>query len=221
MKKIVLISAHADDEVFGMGGSLCHFRDQGFEIHWLILTKLWEPRWDSQTLQKRQEEILKISKQLKFSSTTQWDYKDNGLDQVGFNELQTMMIQYLDQIQPDTIFTPGPWDFNFEHRIAFELVEASTKPSYSPYIQSIIAYEIPSSTDWTLGQRKAPQANWYLDINQYLEEKWELCSTYSDEVYNFPHPRSEKGVQSFAHKRACESGCMAAEAFWIMRKIGL
>lgn len=219
MKKVLIVSAHADDEVFGMGGTLCKLRDTGVEIHWLILTKLWEPNWNSKQITKRSAEIKLISQSLKFTTTTQWDFPDNQLDTIPLSQLQNKMIAYLDNLKPDTIFSPSPWDFNFEHRVAFELIEMSTKPYYSHYIGKIIAYEIPSSTDWSLGHRSAPQPNWYVDINSFLNEKWLLCKTYEDEVYNFPHPRSKKGIQAFADKRACESGTKSAEAFWVVRNI--
>ena len=219
MKKVLIISAHADDEVFGMGGTLCKLRDTNSEIHWIILTELWEPRWNLKQIKKRQKEIFEISKKLKIKTTTQWDYPDNKLDTIPIDNIQKKMIEFLDDLKPDTIFTPSPWDFNFEHRIAFELIEMSTKPFYSPYIKKIIAYEIPSSTDWSLGHRSVPQPNWHVEINDLIQEKWDLCKVYQDEIYNFPHPRSEKGIQAFANKRGCESGIKNAEAFWVMRDI--
>jgi LmbE family N-acetylglucosaminyl deacetylase len=219
MKKVLVVSAHADDEVFGMGGTLCKLRDADVEIHWVILTKLWEPQWNSDQIKQRQQEIQAIVNRVKFKTKIQWDFPDNQLDTIPISDMQTKMIQLLDELQPDTIFTPSPWDFNFEHKIAFELIEISTKPFYSPYIKKIIAYEIPSSTDWSLGHRSAPQANWHVDIKDFSQEKWSLCEIYKDETYEFPHPRSQKGVQAFSQKRGCESGTESAEAFWIVRSL--
>jgi N-acetylglucosamine malate deacetylase 1 len=219
MKNVLVISAHADDEAFGMGGTLLKLRDAGVSVHWLILTKIWTPRWSQQQVKKRENEINQIVKQLNLKSLTHWEYQDNKLDTYPIDELQAKLIKALDLIKPDTIFTPSPWDFNFEHRFAFELVEMSSKPFYSPYIKTIIAYEIPSSTDWGLGHRQTPQPNWFVDIENYNDEKWQLCSLYENEVYNFPHPRSKKGVQAFANKHACESGTQASEAFWKVREI--
>ena len=77
----------------------------------------------------------------------------------------------LDRIKPNIIFTPSPWDFNFEHRIAFDLVEMSSKPFYSKYIEKIIAYEIPSSTDAAIKTYKNFHFNYYENIEMNFQKK--------------------------------------------------
>ena len=184
MKKILVISAHADDETFGMGGTLSKFSKspKEYKVYWLILSSIWSPKWTDYAIKSRKKAIDKISEELNFIEVEQWDYKDNLMDTYSMNEMQEKLISYLDKIKPNIIYTPSPWDFNFEHRIAFELVEMSSKPFYSKYIEKLIAYEIPSSTDAAIHLVKSFNCNYYMNIEDELSKKIELMKYYDTRV---------------------------------------
>ena len=221
MKKILVISAHADDETFGMGGTLYKLskNTKSYSLYWLILTKIWSPKWNEYALNSRIKAIEKISRKLKFKEIEQWEYKDNLMDTYSLNEMQEKMIESFEYIKPNIIFTPSPWDFNFEHKIAFELVEMSSKPYYSNYIEKIIAYEIPSSTDSAFKTNKNFPFNYYVNIENVLSRKIELMKYYDTELFEYPHPRSEEYITSLSKVRGAESGLKNAEGFCLVRRI--
>jgi len=221
MKKILVISAHADDETFGMGGTLLKLSKvpKSYKLYWLILTKIWSPKWNDYAFESRKKAIIKISSKLHFKEIEQWDYKDNLMDTYSLNEMQERMIKTFDRIKPNIIFTPSPWDFNFEHKMAFELVEMSSKPFYSNYIEKIIAYEIPSSTDSAIKAYKNLPFNYYVNIENELSKKIELMKYYDTEYYEFPHPRSEDYIRALSKVRGVESGVKHAEGFCLVRGV--
>ena len=219
MKKILIISAHADDESFGMGGTLKKFQDEGYELHWLIFTKVWEPKWSKDILNERKIAIENIKKQLSINTIEQWEFLDNRLDIIPIDELQSRLIISFEKVRPEWVFVPSPWDFNHEHEIVFNIVQMSTKPYYSSYIEKIIAYEIPSSTDSTFKTFKQFPFNLYINIEKYIESKVELIKNYKSELMEFPHPRSIEYVKSLAKVRGAESGLLYAEGFHILREI--
>ena len=220
MKRALIVSAHADDEVFGMGGSLIRLAEEGAELHWLVLTSLWEPKWSQEKVEARSAQIAEVADEIGFASRTQWDYQDNKLDTYPLDELQSKLIPVLDELKPDTIFSPGPWDFNFEHKLACQLVEMSTKPAYSPYIERIYGYEIPSSTEWSFQSRDNFSPTSYIRLSEaQLDKKLELCAIYEDELFDSPHGRSVNYLRALATKRGTESGVHYAEAFHLFREV--
>ena len=86
-------------------------------------------------------------------------------------------------------------------------------------VPRLLSYEVPSSTD------QAPpfadhafQPNFYVDISQFLDRKIQAMKAYTRELREFPHPRSEKGIDVLAQKRGMEIGFQAAEAFVLIRE---
>jgi LmbE family N-acetylglucosaminyl deacetylase len=218
-KRILIISAHADDETLGMGGTILKLQEEGHELYWLIVTRIWEPRWTRERCQRREQDIDRVIEKYAFREVIRWDYKDNLLDSYATDELQAALIKVLDRIKPATVFSTGPWDVNFEHRLLFELVEGSTRPYYTRYLRELYVYEVPSSTDWACKSVRAFAANYYVDISRFLERKKQLCSLYSTEMYEFPHPRSEKAIEVLAQARGLEIGLPCAEAFVLVRGV--
>ncbi len=220
MAKILIVSAHADDEIFGMGGTLLKLsKNEDYDISWLILSKIWEPKWSAKEIASRDIAIKKINELIGFESIHHWDYEDNKLDTYSINELQDRLILLIDQIKPEIIYTPSVWDFNHDHRIACELIEMSTKSYYSSSIKEIIAYEIPSSTDHSFSSIRKFTPNLYHDITSTIDDKLKALELFESELKLFPHPRSKDYVKSLAMVRGGESGVKFAEAFHILKSL--
>ena len=220
MARILIVSAHADDEVFGMGGTLLKLsKNKDNDISWLILSKIWEPKWNFKDISSRELAVKKLNELIGFKSVHHWDYKDNMLDTYPINELQERLILLVDQTKPEIIYTPSVWDFNHDHRIACELIEMSTKSYYSRSIKEIIAYEIPSSTDHSFSSIRKFTPNLYHDITATIDDKLRALELFESELKLFPHPRSKEYVKSLAMVRGGESGVKFAEAFHILKSL--
>ena len=51
--KILIIAAHPDDEILGVGGTIMKHIADGDEVHLCIVTKAYEPNWSREYIQKR------------------------------------------------------------------------------------------------------------------------------------------------------------------------
>jgi LmbE family N-acetylglucosaminyl deacetylase len=220
MKNILIISAHADDEALGMGGTLSLLSKGGINnLYWLIATKIWNPKWSMDAIKSREIAIENMNKMHRFKEIIRWDFGDNMLDREPINDIQEKMIEVIDRIKPNIIFTPSFWDFNHEHKLIFDIVEMSSKSFYSPYIEEILTYEIPSSTDAAFMTVKNFPSNVYYNIETTIDEKIKQINFYTTEIKAFPHPRSEEYIRALAKVRGVESGVKYAESFVLLRGI--
>jgi LmbE family N-acetylglucosaminyl deacetylase len=220
MKNILIISAHADDEAFGMGGTISVLSQKNdINLYWLIATKIWVPKWSEDDLKSRNVAINKMNTMHHFKEIIRWDFNDNMLETEPTNNLQEKMIETFDRILPNVIFTPSRSDFNHEHRLIFDIVEMSSKPYYSPYIEEVLAYEIPSSTDASFKSIKNFTSNVYYNIEETIDKKIEQIKFYDTELHKTPHPRSEEYIRALAKVRGGEAGVKYAESFTLLRGI--
>ena len=68
-KKIMVVSPHADDESFGLGGTLLRLSDLGYEIAWLNVTNKREDYgYSKKEVVERNNQLkgMQIFKSLKF-----------------------------------------------------------------------------------------------------------------------------------------------------------
>jgi len=79
---------------------------------------------------------------------------------------------------------------------------------------SILASEIPSTSFWNAKQFPA---NYYVDITNEIDTKIEAFSQYKNELQEYPHPWSRKGLKLLAEYHGMQSGYKYAEAFQLIR----
>jgi hypothetical protein len=61
--------------------------------------------------------------------------------------------------------------------------------------------------------------NWFFDISNTVERKIRAFEVYAEELRDWPHPRSIKGVEYLARWRGATVGFEAAEAFSLGREL--
>lgn len=85
-------------------------------------------------------------------------------------------------------------------------------------IKEIYAFEVPSATEWALGQfQPSFQPNVFTDISATLETKTQAMALYETENQICSHPRSPEILQALARCRGSVVGYGAAEAFELIR----
>jgi len=221
MRNIVVISAHPDDEILGVGGTLLKHKKNGDKIYWLITTNIFENQgYSKERISSRQKEIKKISEALSVEKVFMLDYPTMSLSTSSLIEMVPKISKIFTEIEPEIVYCLNRSDAHSDHRITFDAVMACTKSFRYPFIKQVLMYECISETEF------APQLpekvfipNYFVDISSFLEEKMNLMKIYESELGNHPFPRSLKNIEALATFRGASVGVEYAEAFQLIKYI--
>jgi len=210
--KVLVVVAHPDDEVLGMGGTLLKHQSRGDEIYIHILTDgLYSRLKDNSRVNAAKQVTLKLNiTELKIDN-----FKDQMLDTYSITEIISSIEKFGVNISPDFIYTHFPGDLNRDHQIVYQAVLTAFRPITSKSPMRILCTEVPSSTEWGITNFNP---NYFVNISDQLEQKIELVKLYLEELREFPHPRSIENIVLTAKKWGCFIHTDAAEAFVIHRE---
>ena len=221
-KNVLVIAAHPDDEVLGVGGTIPLIRKSGGEVTVLIVT-------DGSSTQYADDTKIHIHKKacmeqaneaLGSTRVIQWDYPDMRLDGISHVDLNQSFEKLISEHQFDTVFVHHYGDINLDHRLIYESVLVATRPQPGQYVRNIFSYQVNSSTEWGARRQGSMfEPNYYVDITDTIETKLAAFRLYTDEIREHPHPRSEQALRDRAAVYGSEVGCNYAEAFRLILAI--
>ena len=233
--KILVIVAHPDDEVLGMGGTIKKLTKEGHNIKIVILatgiTSRRSSNYSNSTdykLDKKLENITKkqlkelqkdaknASKILGVTKLTMMNFPDNEMDKITNLEITKTIEKIINEFKPQIVYTHSEYDLNIDHRIIHNAVLTATRPSQKFTVKKVITFEVPSSTEWNFSKKFIP--NIFVDISKELSVKTRAMKAYQNEIRKFPHPRSIEGLEIIAKRWGTVSGFRAAEAFCLIRE---
>ena len=218
---VVVFAAHPDDDILGCGGTIAKLTQEGSKVHIVFLADGESSRGDitdiNSLIQQRKQDAKKALKILGCDSIEFLDFPDNRLDSLDLLDVVKKIEGFIDAYKPYTIFTHYAHDLNIDHQITHNAVVTACRPQPGHCVKELLFFEVPSSTEWNLS--KAFMPNYFVDISSTLSLKIDALNAYKNEMKSFPHPRSIKAIESLSYYRGASSGCKAAEAFIIGRKI--
>jgi LmbE family N-acetylglucosaminyl deacetylase len=194
--RVLIVAAHPDDELLGVGGTLLRHIAEGDEVQVAIAC----------TVGLRDEEARKKTAR-EIAAEVGYAVIGYGYRQLGYE------VPDFAPIDADIVYTHHPGDLNRDHRLVSEAVQVACRP-HTANVKSLRYFETPSSTEW--GSGFVP--NLFVDIDTFLGEKGNLVSRYETEVRPWPHPRSVQALVDRARYWGQVSGFRAAEAFQVGRE---
>ncbi len=227
-KTVLVIAAHPDDEILGCGGAMASHSAACDEVHTVIVAEGITSRDNARDREKRIDDLSILGTAaraagsiLGVASVDLLDMPDNRMDSVDLLDIIKVVEAQITKFQPDVIYTHHHGDLNIDHRRLHQAVLTAARPLPGRHrIESILAFEVASSTEWQSPGTMAPfTPNWYLDISTVMHKKTLALEAYGDEIPGWPHARSIKAVQALAAWRGANIGCEAAEAFMLARCI--
>jgi N-acetylglucosamine malate deacetylase 1 len=220
MTRVLVVAAHPDDEVLGMGGTIAVHVDRGDVVRVLVVTDGSSTQYpgDSETRLRKEEEALRAAAELGVMDYVHLDLPDMRLDTLAHVELNSVVEEHVADLSPEVVYTPHP-DINLDHRVLFDSVAVATRPVPTQSVRRVLTYAPTSSTEWTPAPRNSFIPNWFVDVTTTLDRKLAAFSHYETERRDYPHPRSERAIRAAAELYGSSCGCEFAEPFVLIRGI--
>ena len=218
-KKILVVAAHADDEVLGCGGTVARHVAEGDEVHVVFMADGVKSRSVNQTDQleyrkQARDEALKI---LGVAKCYALDFPDNCMDSVPLLDVVQSLEPIIEEVQPARVFTHHFGDLNVDHRITHQAVMTACRPVPNTSIKEILGFEVLSSTEWATPNVDQFLPNLFVDISKYVAIKVEAANAYELEMRDKPHSRSFENLTALSTYRGHGVGVNHAEAFMAYR----
>ena len=225
--KILIISAHPDDEVLGCGGSMAKWSKEGHEIHVLIMAEGETSRDKIRDRKSRAADLSHLANStekakdiLGVASVELLNYPDNRMDSVDLLDVVKSIEEQIEKHRSEVVVTHHSSDLNIDHQIIHKAVMTACRPQPDHPVKRILTFEVPSATEWQSPTDGSPFVpNWFEDISETLELKIKALEAYESEMRDWPHARSTKAVGHLARWRGASVGTEAAEAFLLLREI--
>lgn len=228
-KKIMVVAAHPDDELLGLGGTIHNLiQTQNVIAHAVILGEGITSRsrtrdiiaWEK-ALSVHHDNMKKAADIIGYQSEKSYNLSDNRFDCHDLLDIIKIIEKEKQEFQPDIIFTHNGGDLNIDHQITFQAVMTASRPMEDEGVKGIITFETPSATEWQANSDPRHfMPNYYYNILETdLDAKCTAMSAYEFEGRPFPHPRSLEALKILALYRGMTVGCHYAEAFQIIRYI--
>jgi N-acetylglucosamine malate deacetylase 1 len=214
--KILVIAAHPDDEVIGMGGTIAKHSSQGDEVYLLVISEGVSAQYKNKKkfLKIRREACLSSAEILGINKVFFENFPDAKLSSIPQLEINKVIEGHIKKINPDRIYTHHWGDIHKDHQAVYE----STLVAARNFSSEILCYEVISSSSKLKNPKKHFIPNYYVNMSGFLETKINALSKYISEIKEFPHPLSKKALISLAKIRGVESNLKSAEAFVLVKK---
>ncbi len=225
MKKILVIAAHPDDEVLGMGGTIARLEKEGCVVDVLIVTDGSSSQYrDSdhldEIIEAKKKETRNCADVLGVRDIYYGGLPDMKLDCTPHIDINQAIERVIDKVQPDTVFTHFWGDVNMDHQNVYKSTLVTVRPVLGQVVKELYCYRVPSSTEWTPNKGDTMfMPNYFVDIEQYVEQKYEAFACYSTELRDYPHPRSVQYLRDSDKAAGLRMGMLAAEEFVMLRKL--
>ena len=218
---VLIVAAHADDEVLGCGGSIARHVARGDIVNVIYMADGVTSRSqiDKVALKQRQVAAEKAQKILGINSAYYLGFPDNKMDTLSILDVVKSLEEIIQEFNPESIYTHHYGDLNVDHRVTHQAVMTACRPLPGSSVKQIYTFEVMSSTEWASPGSLPFLKNYFVDISAFMDIKQEALNAYALEMRKAPHSRSIENIMFQARHNGPCVGIEAAEAFMLMRYI--
>ncbi len=226
-QSVLVVAAHPDDEVLGVGATIARHASSGDTVHVLILADGESSRAaqgsDTAGAVEARNDAAKAAARILGAQPPRFaGLPDNRLDGQDLLDVVQVIEDAISRTTASIIYTHHGGDLNIDHAVAHRATLTACRPLPGSTVREIYAFETPSSTEWeSIEQTGGFRPNHWVEITSSLDRKMAALDAYASEMRPFPHARSREAIEALARLRGCQAGVAAAEAFAVLRSIRL
>lgn len=225
MKNVLVIVAHPDDEVLGMGGTIAKLANNGVNVDLLIVTDGSSSQYKNtvhlaKIIEEKKKETRNCADVLGIRDIYYGELPDMQLDVTPHIRINQVIEDVIEKVQPDTVFTHFWGDVNCDHQEVYKSTLVAVRPVMGQCVRELYCYRVPSSTEWTPNKGDTMfTPNVFVDISEYAEQKYKAFACYSTELREYPHPRSVQYQRETDKVAGLRVGLQETEKFVLLRKL--
>jgi LmbE family N-acetylglucosaminyl deacetylase len=225
-QRLLVLTPHADDEVFGCAGTMAKIKDCGGEVFVICMSVADLAQYDMEadviSGSTRKDEFFRGMATLGVDDS-EILYDDNEthlrLDKMGRRDLLDAICKSrlgLDNIHPTIVALPS-LSYNQDHEALFRAGFTACRPHTGEdgYPHTVLAYDSPTHF-WNL-ERDKFHPNFYVDITKYVDIKRQALACHDSQLRPPPHYLSKDMLERQMFVRGHEICVTAAEAFCCYR----
>jgi N-acetylglucosamine malate deacetylase 1 len=219
-RRVLVVAAHPDDEILGMGGTIARHATAGDEVTVLWVTDGSSTQYPGRPdiAERKHREAEAALAALGVRHWLRGDLPDMRLDSVPHVDVNAVIDQAVTRVAPDTVYCVHP-DVNRDHRATFESTAVATRPRPGSPVRRVLTYATTSSIEWTPTIDATFAPTFFVDITAEVAAKIRAFSCYETEAREWPHPRSARALAATAESWGSVIGTAAAEPFVLIRHI--
>jgi LmbE family N-acetylglucosaminyl deacetylase len=217
--KILVIAAHPDDEILGVGGTIPKLVKMGKQVDVLIFTDGSSAQYfnNAAILEDKFGEAKEANDVLGSRVLPRLDFPDMRLDTVAHIDKNIALGKIISSGEYDTVFVQDRTDINKDHNELFESTLVACRPYPGQKVKHLLSYYVNSSTEWGNLLKKEPfNPNVFIDISDTIDLKVSAMEKYKTEMRDYPHPRSSEAIRTSAKYFGNVVGTEYAEPFYLV-----
>ncbi len=211
--RLLVVASHPDDEVLGCGGTILRAKEVGATVAVLFLGEGVSARFpigeydNDEFIKQTKKRQNEANNALKLLGVDEFKFSERLCTQFDTYPLLNLVKDiegYMEEFNPNMLFTHSSSEVNIDHKITYEAVEVACRPTRDFIPKEIYSFEIICSGSFKFNPSFNP--NVFVDIEKYWDKKILAWHCYASESREFPFPRSDKGLEVLAGYRSLASG---------------
>jgi LmbE family N-acetylglucosaminyl deacetylase len=217
---ILVVGAHPDDEVLGLGGTLVQHVQQNDVVIPAIFADASQVRYSEKEREGLKQACKNSCAELGIQPPEFLGFPDQKLDTFSQIDLTQAIENLILKYQCEKVYTHHFGDINRDHQVLHEATLVATRPKPGGIVKQVLCYSVPSSSEWAPFRSSSSfLPNWFVDISPTIRQKLRALAHYSSEIPPYPHPRSLEAVENQAKYWGSSVGLEYAEPFMLMRNL--